>query len=233
MTQPPHRAGFRRWTPEEDAVLRQMWAAGAGIRAIAACLGRTRMSIQKRRHQLALPRHAAAGSPRSREQDARIADLAAAGNSSRQIADLIGTTRNAVIGHCRRRGIKLKGGAKPPPGGGWEHQQREQKAAARPKKTGKNNNPTGFTARHLVADRRSEPDGLPVMPPCTPRVAIVDLAPHHCRYIGDRPELITMDTPIYCGGRTAEGSSWCEEHSALVFNRGARPFRVPPVYLAR
>lgn len=144
------------------------------------------------------------------EKIERLRELAAQGLTSREIAEDLGTTKGTVIGRVHALGIQLM--HKP----GYVRQ--------RPKAAPKNNNPSGWSG---VPKRVAAPpkpplkpkDGnryvpsLPAVRPVAAPVMLMKLGRRSCRYIGERPELLTLDTPIYCGAQT-DGGSWCPEHRA-------------------
>lgn len=135
-----------------------------------------------------------------------------------EIARRLGKTKNAVIGQLDRllrQGMPVR---RDKPGG--------KPAGRNEGKPGGNNNPTGWngtTTRKLAAkltqpkqplkpkdSHRSGPH-LPKPAPCVPQKSILELGHAQCRYIGERPDLLTLDTLIYCGAPT-DGGSWCPEH---------------------
>jgi hypothetical protein len=146
----------------------------------------------------------------------RLRELAAQGLTSLAIANALSTTKGTVMGRVRVLGIRLK-------------QSPGYSPRRKPKTAPKNNNPTGWRGvltpkppplplRAAKAPLKPK-DGnryAPTLPPMLPsvaRVSIDDLAHRQCRYIGERPELLTLETLIYCGAPT-DGGSWCPEHRA-------------------
>lgn len=139
-----------------------------------------------------------------------LRELVAKGLTSQAIADALGTTKGTVMGRVRVLGLKLK--------------QRPGYAKHLPKDARKNNNPCGWSGvpKRIAAPPRppmKPKDGnryvpsLPVVRPVAAPVALMKLHRRSCRYIGERPELLTLDTRIYCGALT-DGGSWCPEHKA-------------------
>lgn len=130
------------------------------------------------------------------------------GLSNSQIASRLMKTRNAVIGKLHR--LKLY---RPP--GEARHRmvtalkQRHKKAAVAPTPRPSEPKPT------CAKDGKRSPPRLPQLT-VIPTKSIDKLEMNHCRAIGERPELITLDTLIYCGAET-DGGSWCEVHKAQVF----------------
>lgn len=98
------------WSPEDDAILRQLWAETEDtVTAIARAVRRRQSSVRSRAELLGLP-------PRERRPDilewneaqlATLRDRFAAGDSFSQIAALIGggCSRNAALGKAHRLGL--------------------------------------------------------------------------------------------------------------------------------
>jgi hypothetical protein len=70
----------------------------------------------------------------------------------------------------------------------------------------------------FVKDGKRAIPALPKTTPCTGRVSMADVGYAQCRFTGELPPLVTVDTPIYCGVRT-NGGSWCAVHDSIVFDR--------------
>jgi hypothetical protein len=130
-----------------------------------------------------------------------------------ECARRLGKTKNAIIGQLDR--LLRQGKYKPGP---------------EPHKVGQNTNPFGWNGvkkrKPLPRVPPKEPyrpmqpksaeryaPSLPVVRAVANPVPLMDLGSRHCRYIGDRPELLTIDSAIYCGAPT-DGGSWCPEHKA-------------------
>lgn len=149
----------------------------------------------------------------SAERDAKLRTLAAIrpALSARQIANRMGApSKSSIIGRCRRLGIKL--GTEP----GWTSQAAS--AAVKKQRTsgarrGNQNNAT-WTKAHKVAARKTAPP-LPQTPPSVPTICILALERRHCKFIGERPEIIKPETAIYCGERVQDDSSYCPHHHAI------------------
>jgi hypothetical protein len=136
------------------------------------------------------------------EKVAQIAPLAAQGRSASQIAKALGTTKGTIIGLTRRLGIQLNG----------FRPTAAQLAEARAARNPKNSNPTGFNGARAVTPKPPlpPPPPAPVLP--SPK-SILEVEYRQCRYIGNRPELLTLDTKIYRGAPT-DGGPYCPEHHA-------------------
>lgn len=205
------------WTSQEDEVLARLASDGLSTAAIAKRVGRTGSAVELRFHHLrqtgaiAVSRRGRA--PQPPEIIARIRELAAPNElSAAQIGAMIGLTRNAVIGLCRRHGIKLRAARRrpigaPPP---W---------APRPKPS-----PPRAVAPAVVVDLADYqppalicepvPDDLDASAP----VAFMDLGAGQCRWIEGRPN--GLDT-LYCGRRVLHGKSWCRDHFVRAFDIAA------------
>lgn len=208
-------SGGKTWTGAMDADLRRLHAAGNGPTAIAAKMGRGRNSVIGRMHRMGLKCSPEVASKARRdawrkkgakpkaaewapEEIATLAQLVARGLSAGQVASALKRSRNSVLTRVWRDGLRFRGG--------------------------KNNNPTGMTVTRLralrdgTASRPALPPrvALPLAAPVEAPVSIADLGSRQCRYIGERPALVTLDTAIYCGAPT-DGGSWCPAHRARVF----------------
>lgn len=203
------------WTQAEIAQLRRMFADGNSPSAIASTMGRTRNAVIGRLNRMGLRckpevtkrsrqhgqivRRKAVSREWTSQEVAELADLVTRGFSATQIGKLMNRPRNSVMTRAWRDGLRLGGS--------------------------KNNNPPGWRGivKPAPAPRQPKPmlfqDGnrhAPGLPPTLPSVAsksIDTLAPRQCRYIGERPALMTLETLIYCGQPT-DGGSWCPEHRA-------------------
>jgi hypothetical protein len=89
--------------------------------------------------------------------------------------------------------------------------RREAAAAER----GRNNNPSGITLAKITAAKRPGPEPIPPPAPTVPTKSFETIEYGQCRYIGERPEVLTIDTIIFCGQRTG-GGSWCPGHLPVV-----------------
>lgn len=132
----------------------------------------------------------------------RLTDLYAQGVSCSVIArDLGGVSRNAVIGKihrlnlARRNTLQRKPTVQPP---------RYAKRKIKPK--------TAF--QRFIADQERDP--LPIEPIAdVARVSLIDLEPHHCRWVVGEPSEMR-----FCGAEKVPGLPYCQCH-------GARAYRAP------
>jgi GcrA cell cycle regulator len=137
----------------------------------------------------------------------RLRDLAAQGQSTRQIAVTINSefgaalSRNAVIGRARRSGIALS--------------CRQTGAQEGGPRTSRRRPATAQLARPALSTKPAIV--MPAPAPDTARaVTIWRLRTCHCRF----PLWKTPSDPrLYCGMPTAPASSWCASHQNTVFRR--------------
>jgi GcrA cell cycle regulator len=148
--------------------------------------------------------------------------LYADGLSCSQIAGRLGgVTRNAVIGKIHRLGLagrattsRIKSSRRI-----GKHQLHQwHKRKAKPKGKGK---PFVFSSKAPSLVEEIHRDGLPIPPPAEtdiPRIATVDLEPHHCRFpcVADVKKVGPYD-PIFCGLKPHKGLPYCENHSRRAF----------------
>lgn len=90
------------WTDSMLDYLRLAVASGTPRRVVMAGLGLGRFAIEAKISELGLKMW-------TDERQALLVEKAAEGLSASQIADLLGVSRNSVIGRASRTGIKLKG----------------------------------------------------------------------------------------------------------------------------
>lgn len=134
--------------------------------------------------------------PWTPEMDARLRVLVMTKSAS-AIGKLMGKTRNSIIGRAHRLGLKLSPTA----------------VKARRSESGKRNRPK--PPRPAVAPA-PQVVAIPIEQ-LKAAVSVEDIGSRQCRWTGDLPALIRLDTPLYCGAPTAEGQSWCPTHRARVF----------------
>jgi len=156
------------------------------------------------------------------------------GHSAAAIAKRIGKTRNAVLGRLHRENRTMHPAAVRKSRSEAMSKVWAKKRGGKPSTRQKASQAGGIVmAVRAAAERRDQPPNLDAgpIPPALPlaaAVSITDLGHRQCRWIGELPELLTLDTPVYCGAQTAEGSSWCPEHRSRVFAvRGVAPCQKP------
>ena len=140
--------------------------------------------------------------------------LAAEGLSARDMADKMHMSRNAILGMCYRRDIKIK---------------RQFKAKNRLKRPNGGNRirlygdwkpPRQTPSRGLGMAIREPavhlPPGMTDLPATAPEglgVSYFDLAPEHCRYVCSGEGLGI----VYCGATSEPDCSWCARHRRVVY----------------
>ena len=128
-----------------------------------------------------------------------VSDLASKGYSAKNIAlDLIGRTRNSVIGICHRKGIPLL----------QRTMEKEKPSRSLPKKI----NPALFKITKTkknrlpplnILDTKEDENFIPL------NKTLIDLNYGECKAIvGPIKNLETL----YCGHKSVEGKSWCLHH---------------------
>jgi len=158
------------------------------------------------------------------ELDAQLAELAAKGRSSSQIARELGITRNAVIGRCRRRGFTLlnppcrpvvKAAPQPKP------KMEPPAPSASPSRSRKGRAPRQFSREApKVAPLSKKLLAAFAPPPIAqeqrewPTVSILGLTSTTCRWpIGDDPASPDFQ---YCGAMKEIGP-YCSRHGSLAY----------------
>lgn len=201
------------WSNREDATLAVLVNEGADEAVIASQLRRSPSAIQSRTSRLRKAGVIVAAKrvapPQTLAMIERIRELAAPAElSASQIGDAVSLTRNAVIGLCRRHGIKLRAAGTRPPG------QPAPKPHRKPA-------PPRVIAPAVIVDldeyRPPAPICEAVVPDPEPSepVAFMDLRNGQCRWIERLPD--GLET-LYCGCRTLPGKSWCRTHFARAFD---------------
>lgn len=141
--------------------------------------------------------------------------LNAKNKSASQIGDLIGTSRNAVIGKLHRLGMAYAASDKAIQG-----RRMRMRPKAKPTFVANNNAP----ARKATAFDFGRAPSIPVDPyvptdeeldiPVHERKALVDLEPNDCRWpIGDPQEKGFG----FCGKHKEPGTPYCEHHARKAF----------------
>lgn len=129
------------------------------------------------------------------ERHNAVVRLLAKGYTAAAVANEIGNTRNAIIGHARRTGIPLN-----------------NTKAGCPK--GTKHKPHRIKLKLMV-----ETKIIPVKPlPPAPEggVAIMDLKYFHCRYPLWNDPAPDIKHKRFCGRQHVEGKRWCAEHLAVI-----------------
>lgn len=145
------------------------------------------------------------------------------GYSCSQIGDVIGMSRNAVIGKVHR--LKLSTPRKEKRSGGMVKPTRRSETGLHRKRV---LTPRIIEMRRPAEKKRAvEPAPaaiLPNVPPSAtgvPGVSLLDLKPHHCRWpIGD----VSSPDFHFCGDRRVDGRPYCRVHCDRAFT-GISPRR--------
>jgi GcrA cell cycle regulator len=212
----------QEWTAEDRAKLREMYASGSRLKAIAKALGRTTRAVDNKLVRLGLrPRisrtyQEVIWTP---EQIGELRELCAdARLSAGDIAAQIGKTRNAVIGKSNRLGITRA-------------KKRPAKPKNRPAVRSMASTPVNGISASLaipVEDRRilDEAERF-VTPASAPKVkhapgnkTFFELGARDCRFPLGKP---MEPATLFCGAVTvAVLAPYCHEHSRLCGVKYAR-----------
>lgn len=147
--------------------------------------------------------------------DARLAELVAAGHSTREIAAVMGRTRNAVIGRSHRIGVNLKGGPPLVTTAKMLAQRRDRENALNREARAKR---IACVAAHSEPVSRASRAAPPIfreraflaLPDAPEAVPFADLRIGHCRW----PIACDDGETRYCG--LPRGRSYCDEHAAMA-----------------
>lgn len=207
-----------RWTPDAIEHLRDLVESGMAHAEIAEKFGVTLMAIQSataryKIRALITQKRVMSGCDR----DALLTEirrLAETGASSSMIAEVIGKTKNAVIGICRRNGIKLEGHkhSVPPP--------------ARPKPPERT-----VAMRPRVQKAEFQEPGIGV--DTSGRPTLIEAGPGQCRYPLWQGRVRHTDAFV-CGEPVHIGTSYCPDCFVRTRARQALPaIKPPPDYSVR
>lgn len=129
------------------------------------------------------------------------------GLSSSQIAvQLGGISRSAVLGKVHRLGLAGRAVASRKEYH-RRHPWRSRTTAPKPRKRTQ-----GVILKELAA--------LPLpqeQPADIGRVSLMDLEPHHCRFVAGDPKGVASGTPVYCGAQKVPGLAYCEHHARRCY----------------
>lgn len=143
------------------------------------------------------------------ERAQAVRDRIAAGDGSASIiAASLGTTRNSIIGLCRRNNIVLPGDASM--GGRKSGKANAEKLrSAKPAKPKPPKPPlSGVVKTMPKAERAPEPE------PIVGGKPFIELREGDCKWpLWDRLPQFASQAP-HCGEPTAHGETWCSHHSA-------------------
>jgi len=132
-----------------------------------------------------------------------MVELWQSSHSASQIAERLGgVTRNSVIAKIHRLGLSYRGGSKQ----GNPRPKAKRKPRRKPVHV-----PLGNPIRVSL-------DAEPLPPACEtdiPRVALVDLEPHHCRWPVNDPRDADFG---FCGQQKVAGTPYCMHHAKRALN---------------
>lgn len=136
----------------------------------------------------------------------------AAGTSVRVIADLLGGSRNTIIGKAHRLDLPIHADSLFHP----ERLRKKSPPKIKPKRAGrravriKTVRRNGISAPHAVLAAMPPPFSAPE----PLNIALADLEPCHCRYA------VSTDAPfVFCGHQRKQDSAWCSFHHALCHEK--------------
>lgn len=225
--------GNRRasWSPERDARLAELAAAGLSAVRIADALGgvsRNAVIGRMRRLGVALSRartEPAAGSERTPKlawtaaDDAVVEAMSRAGDPVAAIAAATQRTAAAVRTRLRDLGLRRPGRRATKPSSPAQPEQKPparrppaEEASARPRPHGPRVCPERARRR---AEARATRAGL--SPPDIPPVSMAAIGAGQCRYVVGDPA--APEQPLFCGAPVHAGS-WCPWHRAMVSAAG-------------
>ena len=163
------------------------------------------------------------------DADGQLRKMHAEGLSFGQIAERIGqVSRNAAIGRAHRLGLDPRAKVYTPP----SPEKRKARANALARQARAKRNGTAARIQPTRASRLSliPVDGTPLPLPHEtdiPRVSILDLENHHCRWVCG--ETTSVDAKVYCGCKKVPGLSFCENHARRAYEP-ARSKAKPSTY---
>ena len=158
----------------------------------------------KREFQRAAPPRQSGDFVWTEEKWEQLKSLAGGSLSARQIAEVMGISRNAVVGACSRRGIRLSGNASVQTA--RRIYQRKQDLDRKIKRATEEIKP--------IYKARKEPVVEPLPPTFTPLdLHLWEMDRWQCRYSTGED-----NTGFYfCGHQTPIGSPWCSHHRPKLF----------------
>lgn len=176
------------WTEEQEALLKRLWEANDSASKIAKRMGITRNAVIGKTYRMIVGvRGKAAAKPWTPEQDTRLREFHAAGESQRAIGRAMGYGVTTIARHLRQLGLH---GASISVAMRRHHAKRTE---LRPVKI----------HRRIIDVPK---------PTCEP-VSMLDRTDRQCAYIEGEP---VANAPM-CGAKAEDGSSWCAYHYRLVY----------------
>jgi GcrA cell cycle regulator len=199
---PPKREPAFIWTKEREASLREMFRAGFDTKYMAEKLGPgvTYKAVESKFRRMGLNHGRAPQFPWTDESEAHLRQLVDDGLSCRMIAKKMdgGYSRNAIIGKCRRLGLKLFLRPKPPK-----------------RAVGQSSVDAGI-ARRIAARvniQTMKSDGRADIPTdqSASAISLFDIGADQCRW----PLTDAGPGFLFCGTTTQAGRTWCPRHDRL------------------
>ena len=143
-----------------------------------------------------------------KEVQQKIYDLWETGISAREVAEQIGISRNAVMGHLfrmRQSGIQMR--------------QKENTVTKRPKITPpppKRVIGVQKMPRKMPAPRKPTLEEIspPPLAPNGDPVPMIKLSRYSCRYVVNQGEVKSF---LFCNAKVKDGSSYCPHHHAICY----------------
>ncbi|MGF7161268.1 GcrA cell cycle regulator [Rhodoligotrophos appendicifer] len=201
---------MRAASPIDAAELERLLALGERVRDIARRFRTDERRITERMADLGLMRPEERRRAEGHALDARVAELAREGLTGAKIAEIMGLTRNQVIGRAFRMGVTLGFGRKrvlhvklPPKAEKASRPKVERKAAPRAV-------PKPSPAVLVVP----KVDLAPVVPGPAGGVPFLELAPRGCKFAVGQD---AQGSHLFCGGSRAEGLPYCRHHAQIAY----------------
>lgn len=97
---------------------------------------------------------------------------------------------------------------------------RARNPAPRPPRVAKPRAPKQIAQARSVTPKPPKPVRMPIAPPQARFILLVELGPLDCRWVVNGPP--HGEIHRFCGCKTKPGSSWCDFHADLVFERSGR-----------
>lgn len=203
-------------TPEQQEQIHDLLGKGFGRHVIAREVG---IGLGVARHYIDQVR-SGPRKPSWWDQDNRVASLTMLwneGKSARQIAAVMGCTRNVVIGKAHRLGLKARAVRVVVSPEERQRRQdeinrrkREWRSAGKPPRVRKRAAP-----KFKPVPYAPRPAPVEVAMPTNPPIRLAD-APMHgiCKHIAGEPN--GPDT-LFCGAESLPGQSWCAYHRLLLY----------------
>ena len=192
------------WTEEMDAIVRN-YKSFHSLTAAGAAIGVSKSAVAKRAHELDVEVTAKPDSWTEEEINI-LRDRWAKNSSASTIANLIGKSRNAVLGKAHRLKLEYHGPIK-------SNRTPNFPKIPKPKpKRGRLSN----TAEDMATKKKIPPRFYAEPKPLTgqPPIALGELTSCTCRAIVGNDQ---YGIAVYCGDTTFSGKPFCEGHCAMYY----------------